>query len=648
MNSSIIRKLAWQNLVKNKLFIIPFLISSCLSLSLLFVIFSLLTNSFVIHRSSSLAFSMSMGSILITIITFIFILYTYRFIIKQRYKEFAIYNILGLEKKHIVKMLFYEQLILFLVTLIISIIVGYVFSQLFFLILNFILNNRYGIGNLNFSLLGSIFIGILITFIYIICYLSNVISVFIFNPIELLRKEKEGEKEPKTRLIILIVGLVLLAIGYKMAFSASVVIQTVINFFIASFIVIIATYALFISLSVFILKLLRKRKNYYYRPEKFLFISGMLYRIKSNAISLATISIVLTTLIIAMASSINVYKGLDSSAKNILTHDIIIDITDKENEENYVNIVKQLESLSIKPKDLELIKRMFTPITLKNNEINFYTNSDKGIPFYLIILDAQYLNLYHHKYKINDGEVYLSSNYGYQANKTIKLFGNNYQVFEDDRIIQSNMAVEVLQVVLSHNDYKLIKEKTIHNPNVGSSFSIGYNLDKMSQEYIDEVIKLVMNMKHSEIQFKADYVENYYDLNGGFVFLFILISVVMLNIVILITFYKQISEAYSDQNNYEIMINIGLDDKLIKKTTKNQILCIFFLPLVVAFIHSLASSELISKLTFLFGNRSWLNYFIDLCYALVIIIVLYLIVYNLTSRIYYQIVNSNQKNKTRV
>lgn len=648
MSNSIIRKMAWQNLAKNKLYIIPFLISSCLSLSLLFVIFSLLTNNFIKNRSSALNFLMSIGSLLITLITFIFILYSYRFIIKQRYKEFAIYNVLGLEKKHITKMLFYEQLILFLVTIIISIIVGYVFSQLFFLILNFVLSNRYGIGVLSFSLSATIYISLLTTFIYVVCYLSNVISIFIFNPIELLRKEKEGEKEPKTNFLILLLGVVLLIIGYKMAFSADTVMQSVINFFSASFIVIIATYALFIALSVFILKLLRKKKNYYYRPEKFLFISGMLYRIKSNATSLATISVVLTTLIIAMASSINVYKGLDSSAKNILTHDVIIDISDSKNEDNYAHIVKQLESLSIKPKDLELIKRMFTPIILKDNEINFYTSSDKEIPIYLIILDAQYLNLYHQKYKINDGEVYLSSNYNYKANKTIKMFGNNYQVFVDDRIIQSNMAVEVLQVVLSHNDYKLIQEKAVHNPNVGRSLSIGYNLDHLTKDYAHEAFKLVNNIKNSEIQFKADSVEAYYDLNGGFVFLFILIAVVMLNIIILITFYKQISEAYSDQKNYEIMINIGLEDKLIKKTTKNQILWIFFLPLLVAFIHSLASSELVSKLTFLFGNRSWLNYFIDLCYALVIIMVLYLIVYSLTSRIYYQIVNSSQKNKARV
>lgn len=643
MNNSIIRKLSWQNLVKNKLFIIPFLISSCLSLSLLFVIFSLLTNSFIKNRSSALNFSMSIGSLLITIITFVFILYSYRFIIKQRYKEFAIYNVLGLEKKHIIKMLFYEQLILFLVTLIISIIVGYVFSQLFFLILNFVLSNRYGIGDLSFSLSAASYLSLFIIFIYIVCYLSNLIAIFIFNPIELLRKEKEGEKEPKTNFLILLVGLVLLAIGYKMALSSNTVIQSVINFFIASFIVIIATYALFIALSVFILKVLRKKKNYYYRPEKFLFISGMLYRIKSNAISLATVSIVLTTLIIAMASSINVYKGLDSSAKNILTHDVIIDISYRE--DNYADIVKQIESLSIKPKDLELIKRMFTPITIKDGKINFYTSRDKSLPFYLIILDAQYLNLYHHKYNINDGEVYLSSNYDYKANNIINMFGSNYKVFVDDRIIQSNMAVEVLQVVLSHNDYQLIKEKAMNNPNVGRSLSIGYNLDHLTKDYVHEAFKLVNNdIKNSEIQFKADSIELYYDLNGGFVFLFILIAVVMLNIIILITFYKQISEAYSDQRNYEIMINIGLDDKLIKKTTKNQILWIFFLPLLVAFIHSLASSELISKLTFLFGNRSWLSYFIDLCCSLLLIMILYFVVYKLTSRIYYQIVNSNKNN----
>lgn len=641
MNSRLIRKLAWQNLSKNKLFIIPFLISSCIMMSLLFIIFSLMLNKFVM-RFSGLLVAMSLGSIFISLVTFIFILYSYRFVIKRRYKEFAIYNILGLEKKHIIKMLFYEQIVLFVVTVISSIIVGYVLGQFLFLILNFIVHNKaFSIGDFEFNLIPVILIVLINLAIHFVCYILNVFSIVIFNPIELLHKEKSGEKEPKVKILTLIFGLILLGIGYHIALFTGTVLESIIYFFIAVALVSVATYALFSSLSIFILKILKKNHKYYYRPDKFLFISGMLYRIKSNAVSLATISIILTSLTIACAGALNIYNSIENSVKNVQSREVAIDIMPND---NYDEIVNKISTLSKKPKNIEVIRRILMPVKINDNHLEPYINKDNTLPKYLVILDYQYLNRYYdqYSYSLKKDEALFSSNYTYNPGNKIVILDEEYKVIPSDRLINSNISIESVQLIVTTEQYNKILNGVIEKGGkniVGQSLVLAYDVDDIDENYHKEMLDLFKDNKRISIEYRYDMSRHLYELNGGFVFLLMLVVVVMLNSVVLSTFYKQISEAYNDQKNYQIMINVGLDDYLIKKTTKNQILWLFFLPLVVAFIHGFVSSKLISHLTFLFGNREWILYFKDLCLSLFVVMIIYMFIYILTSKIYYRIVN---------
>ena len=640
MNSGLISRLAWQNLFKNKLFIIPFLISSCIMMSLLFIIFSLMTNKFVMNFSG-LYVAMYLGSVFISLITFIFIIYSYRFVIKRRYKEFAIYNVLGLEKKHIVSMLLYEQIVLFVLIVVVSIIVGYVLGQFLFLILNFIIHNRtFSIGDFEFSLFSVILIIVINLAIHFVCYVLNVFSIVIFNPIELLQREKSGEKEPKVKFLILIIGLILLVAGYHIALFTGSVIESVINFFIAVGLVSLATYALFSSASIFILKILKKNKRYYYRPDKFLFVSGILYRFWSNAVSSATISIILTSLTIACAGAMNIYNSIENSVKSVQSREVVIDL---KLDANYDEVVNKVSRLSKAPKNIEVIRKIFMTTKINDNRIEPYIANDRIIPKYLIVLDYQYLNRYYdqYSYPLRNGELLFNSNYDYDFSDKMVVFGDEYRVISNDREINVNSAAESVQLIVSSKDYEHILKNANERGDgrVGQSLMVAYDVDNVDDDYRSELFALFRDDKSVSIEYRKDIAKSLYEINGGFVFLLMLVAMVMLNCVVLTIFYKQISEAYNDQRNYQIMINVGLDDSLIRKTTKNQILWLFFLPLVVAFVHGFASSKLIAYLAALFGNREWLFYFKDLCLSFFVVMIVYLFIYMLTSKIYYQIVN---------
>ena len=640
MNSGLISRLAWQNLFKNKLFIIPFLISSCIMMSLLFIIFSLMTNKFVMNFSG-LYVAMYLGSVFISLITFIFIIYSYRFVIKRRYKEFAIYNVLGLEKKHIVSMLLYEQIVLFVLIVVVSIIAGYVLGQFLFLILNFIIHNRaFSIGDFEFGLFPVILIILINLAIHFVCYVLNVFSIVIFNPIELLQREKSGEKEPKVKFLILIIGLILLVAGYHIALFTGSVIESVINFFIAVGLVSLATYALFSSASIFILKILKKNKRYYYRPDKFLFVSGILYRFWSNAVSSATISIILTSLTIACAGAMNIYNSIENSVKSVQSREVVIDL---KLDANYDEVVNKVSRLSKAPKNIEVIRKIFMTTKINDNRIEPYIANDRIIPKYLIVLDYQYLNRYYdqYSYPLRNGELLFNSNYDYDLSDKMVVFGDEYRVISNDREINVNMAAESVQLIVSSKDYEHILKNANERGDgrVGQSLMVAYDVDNVDDDYRSELFALFRDDKSVSIEYRKDIAKSLYEINGGFVFLLMLVAMVMLNCVVLTIFYKQISEAYNDQRNYQIMINVGLDDSLIRKTTKNQILWLFFSPLVVAFVHGFASSKLIAYLAALFGNREWLFYFKDLCLSFFVVMIVYLFIYMLTSKIYYQIVN---------
>ncbi|WP_373761446.1 FtsX-like permease family protein, partial [Jeotgalibaca porci] len=313
MKNNFYFKMALRNIRANKQLYLPYGISALLTVSMLFQMLSLMSNKFEGMRGvDSLILLFRFGSVIIGIFSLIFLLYTNSFLIKRRKKEVGLYGILGLEKRHVARILFLESLLVGTMTILLGLGLGALLGQLLFLFLNYLLKlpiqMAYSLEPLNFVLTATVFAGI-----FFIAYLYNVSQVTFSNPIQLLRGEKEGEKEPKSNVLLFILGLLLLGAGYYISLTISDPIAALLNFFVAVLLVIGGTYLLFTSGSIYILKRMKKNQKLYYQPRAFISISGMLYRMKQNAMGLANIAILSCMVIIALATTTAIYVGSENA-----------------------------------------------------------------------------------------------------------------------------------------------------------------------------------------------------------------------------------------------------------------------------------------------------------------------------------------------
>mgnify|MGYP000459116082 CR=1 FL=1 len=308
MTFSMARRFALQNLKANRLVEVPFILSSGIMFILFNIMASLIDNSYVQTRHRSLPMLIGYIIFLTAVFTVIFVIYTTGFLLKRRNKEFALYGILGLEKKHIRKIISIEFFILFTIIFIIAAIGGYIFGKLVFLGLNRLMKDvSGGLMDYPFSISALISTLVLAAVLYLITLLRSSFSIYLSTPVQLLGKQHSGEGEPKSRVILMSLGFIALGAGYYIALTTEGILSSLAYFFLTALLVMIATYLLYISFSVIVLKLQKKSKSYF-KPAKFLGVSGLLYRMSSNAISLAGISILSVGVIISLSTTASIYS----------------------------------------------------------------------------------------------------------------------------------------------------------------------------------------------------------------------------------------------------------------------------------------------------------------------------------------------------
>ena len=362
------RRFALKNLRANRLLEIPFVLSSGIMGMLFFIMASLLENHYVETRHRDLPLFIQVGTILLCIFTFIFVQYAVNFMLKKRNKEFALYGILGLEKKHIRKIIAIEFFCLFAFILVLSIVGGYLFGQMVFLMLNFIMRDVAGrLMDFPFSFTALLYTTVLLFVLYLFTLLRSSFRISFSTPMALLQKGHEGEGEPKSRVILSFIGFLFLGIGYGIALLIQGLLSSFTYFFLAVLAVILATYLLYISFSVLLLKM-EKRRPSYYKPEKFLSISGLLYRIKGNAVSLASISILSTGVILSLATTICMYANIQNKGNSLFSREYSMELSPfsypKKEGEDLKRSLNQmvLESVN-KPSEVEGLYTMVTLAT---------------------------------------------------------------------------------------------------------------------------------------------------------------------------------------------------------------------------------------------------------------------------------------------
>ena len=655
MNMKLAGKFAIKNLKANRYIEVPFIIAAGIMLILFNIMASLMQNEYVLTRHKELPTFINMGIGVVFIFTFVFVVYANRFLIKRRNKEFALYGILGLEKKHIRKIIFIEHVINYSLIAVIAISGGYVFGKLAFMGLNSLMKDTaVKIMDYPFSTQATAITLVYVLFLFVFVYLLNALSIKNASPVELLGREHRGEGEPKNRLVLLLIGLVFLVAGYYIALTINGILKSLLAFFIAVVLVIIATYILFITFSIFMLKIQKKNKNFYYKAKNFLSVSGMIYRMKSSAVGIASIAILSTGVIVTLATTLSIYGSIEAVVTSTIPREYkISNVAINVTIDNYKDEQKKLMDIITKAAGGEKnIVNSFSELSgmiyaLQNGSellplLGDNANNYHPVPAILSTIDS-YNSEFNQNVKLADDEVIISSNSSsLPIESTINLGGKNYKTRIVEGLVPGNFAIEIYKIILPNTSTMdeltrfYLMDKNDEKGNFPAPLYITAHFDLTTDKANFEKAFFALGEGKYELAEISDIRKSSYEFNGGFLFLGIIVGVIFLSGTMLITYYKQVSEGSEDREKYQIMKKVGLPDELIKKTTASQVVWMFFLPLAVAAIHSIVSSKIIFQLLGMFGVRTFMDYGTNLLIVGGIFAVVYFVNFKITSNVYYK------------
>ena len=650
---------AKRNLHANRLLEIPFVLSIGIMFLLFNIMVSLLSNQYVLTRHADLPSVIQFGVVIVAIFTFIFVMYANGFLIKRRNKEFALYGILGLEKKHIRKILFIEYSVLFICALIIGIIGGYIFGKVTFIALNYLLKDTAGsLMDFPFSMKACVSTAVLAFVLFVITLIRNNIKIFLATPVQLLGNQHKGEGEPKNRYLFLLLGFILLGAGYAIALTVQGILSSLVYFFSAALLVLFGTYLLYISFSIFILKLQRGNEKYYYKPTHFLSVSGLLYRMKANAVSLASVSILSTGVLITLSVTAAIYSTIQKTVDYVMPREYLLssdEAVTTENKDEIEHILYTAANQGLEAsnglEDDYVSYGYDTAANRVGNELTVVKSGQAQRPYFMIVRDlASYNKRTHQQIELKDNEILMCAN---QKNlldlDEIKIGDITYTIHKVPNFIPSTYAVESYGIIAK--DFTVMKKigevlqiKNFDNgeyyaPNITAS--LNWNIKANVVDKVKYFATQSTYAKENSFDFETreETIKKAYELNGGFLFLGVLIGIIFIVGTVLITYYKQINEGYEDRDKFQIMKKVGLPDQLIHQTSNSQVLWLFLAPLAIAALHSLVASKIVSQLLGLFAVNSYMEYAQMLFAVIGIFSIVYFVIFRLTSRAYYRIVH---------
>lgn len=669
--NKVYRKLAFTNIKNNGSLYLPYIISGMVTVAMFYIMMFLNNSKGLekIYGSSYLTSIMALGVGTIAVFSYIFIFYTNSFIIKRRKKEIGVYNILGMEKRHIAKLMGIETVTVALIAIIGGIVTGILFSKLSIMLLYKILAVKETIKfEINFSTI----INTLIVFgiLYALTLVYNMMQIKLANPIELLRSGNVGEKEPKSKWLMTIIAVGCLAVAYYISFTTKNPLKVLSLFFVAVLLVIVGTYLLFIAGSIVFLKMLRKNKKFYYNKKHFAAVSGMIYRMKQNAGGLASICVLSTMVLVTIASTVSLYIGLDDELKARYPMEAVSYVDYLKVDENVDTVrdhIKQIIEDEGRTITDEKTYGYFNMLTKQNdNSLEKSSENDSlGNGTYVNIVTKDALcNLEDSLDEKDIPEltddcvaVYGMKKFNYDS---IKILGRKFDVKESkyykikkDAYISSGFTNEYYIVVNNMDTLTQIfdLQKEVYGDRAFTfRNTIGFDFDGTKQQKIDCVNKinkyLVSDAKKeigsgtAYVEGRAENEEAVYTLYGGLFFLGIFLGAMFLMVTVMIIFYKQTSEGYDDKDRYEIMEKVGMSNAEVKKSIQSQVRMVFFLPIVTAAIHVAAAFPMLRRLLVMFNLTDTQLMIECMIGTLLVFLAIYYLVFKLTSRTYYKIVGN--------
>lgn len=693
--SSIYTNLAVNSLRKNKNFYLPYILSSAVMITLYYTLQQIALDPVVrgIHGGTTLTIILNIGLPVIALLSVLFIVYMSSFIMKRRKKEIGLYSVLGMEKRHVIRVVFIENVIVALTSIVSGIIGGVIFGKTAQLLLLKILHQE---ADLSFVFSAKTLKSTLILFvsIFVFILLNSIREILFKNTLSYIKEEQVGEKKPKARWFLGLVGLAVLGVAYYMACTVTSGSEAITRFVGAVMLVIVATYILFVVGSIAVLEIMKRNKNYYYKTNHFISVSGMSYRMKRNGAGLASICILSTMVLVMLSSVTTVFFYNDKAFDDRFIYDFGVnaddykhvegnedwDTVDYDNQEIIDQIYAAADMADVTVTDLVRYKTYCYYGDYRADFIGAKPDFNGEYVEYWLVSNEDYNTINHANLELSENQMgycFMSGKFSFDKNVDIEGVGNYELIALDEKPLimpgeYTSTCLDVCFVVvpdeLGINSYVDLLNAlwAADDPdfysfdNVLRQTYFAFNVEGGDEEelrYFNTYNEMYLNPIPDEEL--SEYNTNFgrydgvyrsifssmlfrqvfYNMYGGLFFLGIMLSIACVVIAVLIMYFKQLLEGFEDAKRFTIMKKVGLTNEEIKKSVYSQIVMVFLTPLIAAGVHTAFAYKLVKSLIILFGITNIDGYFVILVISMLVFMCFYGIVFWITSQKYFEIVN---------
>ena len=659
-------RLALSNLIKNRKLYYPYALATILAIAITYIFTSLTLNPHLddLTGSDPIKMVLGMGLVIVALSSGIIVLYANSFVMKNRSKELGLYSMLGLEKRHLFSMILKETVIMSFVTLLLGIGVGALFDKLIYAFLQRLIGESTGLVS-TFQVMTIPIVLVIFACIFSLLVLVNGFRLLRLNPLQLTKDGLKGEKKGRFLVIQTFLGLGSMGYGYYLALSVQNPVIAIMSFFLAVLLVILGTYLLFNAGTTVVLQLLKKKKNYYYKPNNMISISNLVFRMKKNAVGLATIAILSSMVLVTLVGAASIYAGKKDYLASATPHDYSV----AGNKVDLTSTKKLMDDFLIKTGEQanEEVAVSYLLFGIKNQETNkltvFTKNERKVVPKSIVLVFSQetFKQLTGKELNLSSNQIALyTKNKTLKTQKSLSIDGKNYQIHRQLGDFINKKIPNIYKIIVSDYSYLVVPdikifESSMKGTSITQATYVGVNVKnpthdaKKNLDLLDQIAGEATKQLDSQttgVPVSYFSANSRYDAEGmvnGFVggtfFIGIFLSIIFMLGTVLVIYYKQISEGYEDRERFVILQKIGLDDLQVKQTIRKQVLTVFFLPLIFAFIHLAFAYHMISLIVRIIGVLNP-----DLMLVVTIIVcgvffLAYVLVFALTSRSYRRIVS---------
>ena len=659
-------RLALSNLIKNRKLYYPYALATILAIAITYIFTSLTLNPHLddLTGSDPIKMVLGMGLVIVALSSGIIVLYANSFVMKNRSKELGLYSMLGLEKRHLFSMILKETVIMSFVTLLLGIGVGALFDKLIYAFLQRLIGESTGLVS-TFQVMTIPIVLVIFACIFSLLVLVNGFRLLRLNPLQLTKDGLKGEKKGRFLVIQTFLGLGSMGYGYYLALSVQNPVIAIMSFFLAVLLVILGTYLLFNAGTTVVLQLLKKKKNYYYKPNNMISISNLVFRMKKNAVGLATIAILSSMVLVTLVGAASIYAGKKDYLASATPHDYSV----AGNKVDLTSTKKLMDDFLIKTGEQanEEVAVSYLLFGIKNQETNkltvFTKNERKVVPKSIVLVFSQetFKQLTGKELNLSSNQIALyTKNKTLKTQKSLSIDGKNYQIHRQLGDFINKKIPNIYKIIVSDYSYLVVPdikifESSMKGTSITQATYVGVNVKnpthdaKKNLDLLDQIAGEATKQLDSQttgVPVSYFSANSRYDAEGmvnGFVggtfFIGIFLSIIFMLGTVLVIYYKQISEGYEDRERFVILQKIGLDDLQVKQTIRKQVLTVFFLPLIFAFIHLAFAYHMLSLIVRIIGVFNPSLMLVVTIIVCGVFFLAYVLVFALTSRSYRRIVS---------